>query len=164
MGLVAALLLGGASAADALTVELNILYVHGVDNCTSSRTNAHNSLADLAGAVDAALPGEIASYEAVHPGVTLVTHSARANLYTATPSGVHPSDSTDPLLMDDWEVGDPGCSTTRQGDPCTSAFEWRYRLAGEINRLFPPPARNIILVGHSSGARAAMEVASNTGP
>ena len=45
--------------------------------------------------------------------------------------------------MDDWEVGDPGCSTTRQGDPCTSAFEWRYRLAGEINRLFPAPARNI---------------------
>ena len=157
-------LLAGASAAEAVTVELNILYVHGVDNCTSSRLGAHDSLADLAAAVDAALPARIATYQAAHPGVTLVTHSARANLYTAAPSGFHPSDSTDPLLMDDWEVGDPGCSATRQGDPCTSAFEWRYRLAGEINRLFPAPARNIILVGHSSGARAAMEVASNTGP
>ena len=164
VGLVAALLLGGARAAEAVTVELNVLYVHGVDNCTSSRLDAHNSLADLASAVDAALPAKIATYQAAHPGVTLVTHSARANLYTATPSGFHPSDSTDPLLMDDWEVGDPGCSTTRQGDPCTSAYEWRFRLAGEINRLFPSPARNIILVGHSSGARAAMEVASNTGP
>ena len=162
--LLAALLLGAAGAAEAVTVELNILYVHGVDNCTSSRLNAHNSLADLASAVDAVLPGKIATYEAAHPGVTVVTHSARTNLYTATPSGFHPSDSTDPLLMYDWEVGDPGCSTTRQGDPCTSAFEWRYRLAGEIERLFPSPARNIILVGHSSGARAAMEVASNTGP
>ena len=158
------LLLGRAWVAEAVTVELNILYVHGVDNCTSSRLGAHDSLADLASAVDTALPAKIVTYEAAHPGVTLVTHSARVNLYTATPSGFHPSDSTDPLLMDDWEVGDPGCTTTRQGDPCTAAFEWRYRLAGEINRLFPAPARNIILVGHSSGARAAMEVASNTGP
>jgi cysteine-rich repeat protein len=162
--LAATLLLAAPRAADAVTVELNILYVHGVDNCTSERQNAHNSLADLASAVDAALPAQIAAFQAAHPGVALVTHSARANLYTATPSGFHPSDSTDPLLMDDWEVGDPGCSTTRQGDPCTTAYEWRYRLAGEINRLFPAPARNIILVGHSSGARAAMEVASNTGP
>jgi hypothetical protein len=68
------------------------------------------------------------------------------------------------MRMDDWEVGDPGCATTKQGDPCTTAYEWRYRLVQEINRLFPPTAKNIILIGHSTGARTAFEVASNTGP
>jgi hypothetical protein len=105
----------------------------------------------------------IAQYEAGHPGVTIVTSSAHANLYTATPSGHHPSDSTDPLNMDDWEVGDPGCSTSQQGDSCTTAFEWRYRLAQEIQQHFPADAKNIVLVGHSSGARVAYEVAANVG-
>lgn len=106
----------------------------------------------------------IASYQASHPGVAITVASASANLYTATPSGRHPSDSTDPTLMDDWEVGDPGCTTARQGDPCTTAYEWRFRLAQEIQRLFPATARNLILIGHSTGARVAFEVASNTGP
>jgi hypothetical protein len=159
---VAALVAPGIAAA--LTVELNLLYVHGIKNCTASRQGAEDSLADLAAVVDAALPARIAAFQAAHPGVTLVVHSAAANLYTATPSGVHPSDSPDPLNMDDWEVGDPGCSTTQQGDPCTTAYEWRYRLREEINRLYPAPTSNIILVGHSSGARAAMEVTANVGP
>ncbi len=149
--------------AGALSVELNLLYVHGIKNCASSRQTAEDSLADLAAAVDAALPARIAAFQAAHPGVNLVVHSAAANLYTATPSGVHPSDSPDPLNMDDWEVGDPGCSTTQQGDPCTTAYEWRYRLREEIERLYPAPASNIILIGHSSGARAAMEVTANVG-
>jgi pimeloyl-ACP methyl ester carboxylesterase len=65
--------------------------------------------------------------------------------------------------MDDWEVGDPGCTTTQQGDACTTAYEWRYRLAREIDRLFPAPAKNVVLIGHSAGARVAMEVAANFG-
>src|SRR5262249_58493754 len=65
--------------------------------------------------------------------------------------------SLGPMRMDDWEVGDPGCATTRQGDPCTTAYEWRYRLVQEINRLFPPTAKNIILIGHSTGARRSEE-------
>lgn len=153
-----------AAPVAALTVELNLLYVHGVKNCTAARQNAETSLADLAAAVDAALPARIATFEAAHPGVTVVVHSAAANLYTATPSGIHPSDSSDPLNMDDWEVGDPGCSATRQGDPCTTAYEWRYRLAREIERLYPGPAENIVLIGHSTGARTAMEVTANVGP
>lgn len=147
-----------------LVVELNLLYVHGLKSCPSSRTNAHNTLDELESAVAASLPARIAAWEAAHPGVHVVTNSRRANVYTATPSGIHPSDSTDPLNMDDWEVGDPGCSTTQQGQPCTTAYEWRYRLAQEINRLYPAPAKNVVLVGHSAGARASMEVASNTGP
>jgi cysteine-rich repeat protein len=153
-----------AAVARALTVELNLLYVHGVQTCAASRTTAQNALADVDSAVAAALPARIAAFEAAHPGVHVVVHSGRANLYTATPSGIHPSDSPDPLDMDDWEVGDPGCTTTQQGDPCTTAYEWRYRLVSEINRLFPAPASNIILIGHSSGARTAMEVSANVGP
>ncbi|HEX8114173.1 MAG TPA: hypothetical protein VF516_40870 [Kofleriaceae bacterium] len=146
------------------TVQLNLLYIHGVENSASARTGAHNTLNDLKAAVAADLASLIASYQASHPGVTIHAASASANLYTATPSGIHPSDSTDPTLMDDWEVGDPGCASTRQGDPCTTAYEWRFRLVQEIRRLFPPTATNIVLIGHSTGARTAFEVASNTGP
>jgi hypothetical protein len=146
-----------------LAVEVNLLYVHGLKNCTSDRQNAQNSLDELETAVNAALPARIASWQAAHPNTVLTVSSARANVYTAAPSGIHPSDSTDPLLMDDWEVGDPGCSATTQGDPCTTAYEWRYRLAEEINEKFPPPAKNVVLIGHSAGARVAMEVAANVG-
>ena len=151
---------GGAPGA---TIEINLLYVHGVKSCQAERQNAQGSFTDLEQAVNADLPGRIASYQAAHPGTTIVTHSGRANLYTATPSGYHPSDSPDPINMDDWKVGDPGCSTTQQGDPCTTAYEWRYRLAQEIDRLYPAPASNVILIGHSSGARVALEVAANVG-
>ncbi len=152
-----------ASSARAGTVEVNLLFVHGVKNCPSERQSAEGTFVDLESAINAALPARIATYEASHPGTSVVVHTARANLYTATPSGIHPSDSTDPLNMDDWEVGDPGCSTSQQGDPCTTAYEWRYRLAREIDRLYPPPAQNVVLIGHSAGARAAMEVAANVG-
>jgi hypothetical protein len=113
--------------------------------------------------VNAALPARVAAWEAANPGTHVVTRSARANVYTATPSGIHPSDSPDPLNMDDWEAGDPGCSATQQGDPCTTAYEWRYRLAQEVNRLYPAPMKNVVLVGHSAGARVAMDVAANLG-
>lgn len=145
-------------------LQLNLLYVHGVNGCDSSRQGAHGSLADLEAAVNAALPAWIADLESRHPGVNVVVKSARANIYTATPSPFHPSDSNNPLHMDDWEAGDPGCSATRQGEPCTTAFEWRYRLVQEINRHFGPNARNIVLIGHSTGARAAFEVTANVGP
>ncbi|HEX4419123.1 MAG TPA: hypothetical protein VH165_14525 [Kofleriaceae bacterium] len=152
------------SAATTGAIQLNLLYIHGVENSAGSKTSAQNTLNDLKAAVAADLPALIASYQASHPGVTVTFASASANLYTATPSGIHPSDSTDPTLMDDWEVGDPGCSSKVQGDPCTTAYEWRFRLAKEIHRLFPATAKNIILIGHSTGGRTAFEVASNTGP
>ncbi|MCW5893221.1 MAG: hypothetical protein KIT14_22125 [bacterium] len=145
-------------------IEVNLLYVHGLKSCAGARTSAHDTLAALDAAVAAALPARIAAWEAAHPGKQLVVRSARANVYTATASGIHPSDSPNPLDMDDWEVGDPGCTATAQGQPCTTAYEWRYRLAKEIERLYPAPAKNVVLVGHSAGGRAAMEVAANVGP
>src|SRR5438046_6414946 len=152
-----------AGRAPGATIEINLLYVHGVKSCQNERQNAQSSFTDLEQAVNADLPGRIASYQAAHPGTTVVTHSARANLYTATPSGYHPSDSPDPINMDDWEVGDPGCTTSQQGDPCTTAYEWRYRLAREINRLYPAPASNIVLIGQRSRAQAALEVPATAG-
>jgi len=146
------------------TLELNLLYIHGVNSDPGGRMRAHNSLNDLKNAVNADLPALIATYQAAHPGVTVKVASASANLYTATPSGMHPSNSSDPTAMDDWQVGSPGCTTSKQGDPCTTAFEWRYRLVQEIKRLFPPGAKNIVLIGHSTGARTAFEVTANTGP
>src|SRR3569832_326321 len=123
------IVLGGAAVASARTIEVDLLYVHGVKNCQTERQNAQNSLTDLGAAIAGQLSTRIATWEAAHPGDTVVVNQAYANLYTATASGFHPSDSTNPLLMDDWEVGDPGCSTSQQGDPCTTAYEWRYRLA-----------------------------------
>jgi hypothetical protein len=164
LGVCAALIFhNAASAYTSGTIELNLLYIHGVKNTNSSRTNAQHSLDDLRNAVDAEIGTQVAQYQASHPDVTINVASAAANLYTATASPYHPSDSLDPLLMDDWEVGDPGCTTSKQGDPCTTAYEWRYRLVQEINRLFPNK-KNIVLIGHSTGARTAFEVASNTGP
>lgn len=129
------------------TVELNILYVHGVQNCQDERQGAERALANLDAAIQAELPACIAEYEASHPGVTLVVRSARANLYTAAPSPFYPSDAPDPLRMDDWEVGDPGCLASRPGDPCTTAYEWRYRLAREIEAKFPAGAHAHLVQG-----------------
>jgi len=144
------------------TVRLDLLFVHGVQGCQGSRERAGGALDELEAAVVAALPARVAAYEASHPGTTVVVRTARTNLYTAPGSGSQPSDSPNPLNMDDWEAGDPGCQATRQGEPCTTAYEWRYRLAKEVDRLFPG-GTNVVLVGHSTGARAAFEVAANVG-
>src|SRR5512139_422824 len=151
------------ASAQTRTVTVNLLYVHGLKNCPTDRLNAEHTFDDLAAAINTDLPTRIANYQAAHPNVTVVVNSAKANVYTATPSGYQPSDSPDPLNMDDWEVGDPGCTTTQQGDPCTTAYEWRYRLAQEINSFYPAPAQNVVLIAHSAGARASMEVAANVG-
>lgn len=105
------------AAATTGDLQLNLLYIHGVENSAGSRAGAHNTLNDLKAAVAADLPSLIASYQASHPGVTIHVASASANLYTATPSGIHPSDSIDPTLMDDWEV-------VTDGAGCAGAFRW----------------------------------------
>lgn len=165
--LAAAFVAGLASplpAAAQTTRQLNFLYVHGVKSCDADRQNAQGSLSDLDIAIQADLPNRIAAWQAAHPGISVSWRAVRANLYTAPASAYHPSDSKGSLYMDDWEVGDPGCSTTKQGDPCTTAYEWRYRLKRVIETQFPADAQNIIIIGHSTGARVALEVAANVGP
>lgn len=143
------------SRAATQTIPLNILYIHGVKGGTADRQNAQYSLDELEAAINAEIGSRIQAYQTANPGTTITFRSARAKLYTATPSAYHPSDSLGPLFMDDWEIGDPGCATTKQGQPCTTAYEWRYRLAREIESKFPADAKNIILVGHSTGGRAS---------
>ena len=143
------------------SVELNLLFVHGIHGCDSAKLGAHDSLKDLDDAVQASLPTFVAAWEGSHPGFVVKVRTARANIYTATPSPYVPS-GEDPLHLDDWTVG-TAAFTSVQGDPGTTAFEWRYRVAQEIHRLFPEDAKNIVLVGHSTGGRTVFEVAANAG-
>ena len=145
-------------------LQLHFLYVHGVLSCDDRKQRGDELLRALEITVNNAIAPRIEQLQRDNPGLEVVTSSGTANIYTAQSSGVTPSDSTDPLRLDDWEAGDPGCETSEQGEPCTTAYEWRYRLAREIDRLLGPDARNIIIVGHSTGARVAFEVASDWGP
>src|SRR4030095_7448963 len=99
-------------------IQLNFLYVHGVKNDDASRINAANSLADLKNSIEADIPTWISNYQAAHPGGALTVAGSTANLYTAPASPSPPTSSLGPTSMDDWEAGDPGCATTKQGDPC----------------------------------------------
>lgn len=155
---------GGSAPEGPRVVELNFLFVHGVQGDEGGQSRAERSLEDLETSLMGEFAGRAEAFELGHPLVKLSAKSARANIYTGAPSPNHPSDSPGPITMDDWEIGAPGCATARQGDPCTTAYEWRYRLAREIERLFPNDASNLVLVGHSTGARAAFEVAANAGP
>jgi hypothetical protein len=146
------------------TIEVNIMYVHGVKSCELARVAAHYSLKSLDDEVLGAAEERIAAYKAEHPGIDVVFRTRRANLYTAKRSAKIPT-GANPINMDDWTLdAAAGCGARVQGDPCTSAYEWRHRLAQEIKDKFPPEAKNIILVGHSTGARTAFEVAANVGP
>jgi hypothetical protein len=145
------------------TAELNLLYVHGVKSCELARLNAHFSLKTLDDEVLGEMQQRIAEYKKTRPALRVAVRSYRANLYSIKASPMHPSNSKGPTAMDDWEVGDPGCSARVQGDPCTTAYEWRYRLAEAIKAAFPSSAKNIVLIGHSTGARTAFEVAANVG-
>ena len=148
-------------AGSELPADLSLVFVHGVEACEESRRNAHQALDELEAALSEALPARLQEFSSQRQ---ITFRTARVNLYTAASSGTQPSDSADPLKMDDWEAGDPGCSAARQGEPCTTAYEWRYRLAGELRRRLPEGSRNVVLIGHSTGGRVAMEVAANAGP
>jgi len=55
------------SAASAEPVQLNLLFIHGVQNDAGGKSRAHNSLNDLRAAITADMPSLIASYQASHP-------------------------------------------------------------------------------------------------
>src|SRR5258706_12358491 len=74
-------------ALSAEPIQLNLLFVHGVQNDAGGKARAHNSLNDLRAAIAGDMPSLIASYQASHPGVAISFAAASANLYTAQPSG-----------------------------------------------------------------------------
>src|SRR3954454_24110343 len=74
-----------SSEASSGAVQVNLLFVHGVENDAGAKSRAHNSLNDLKAAIASDMPALIASYQASHPDVAVRFSAASANLYTATP-------------------------------------------------------------------------------
>ncbi len=144
------------------TVELNFVFVHGIKSCAEQQMSAADSLVDLDQALQAAMPELVATFEAEHPGVQLQVGSARVNVYLAEPSPDAPP-GADPTLLDQWRVGYDDCGSRVPGDPCTTAYEWRWRLRAEIEAQLPG-ADNLVIIGHSTGARAAVDLAADVGP
>jgi hypothetical protein len=153
---------GDTTGAPAQTLALDFVFIHGVKSCAQQQTDAANSLVDLDAALQEALPDLAATFESQHPGVTLAIRSAAVNVYLADPSPDMPP-GADPTQIDHLSVGYDGCGSQTQGDPCTTAYEWRYRVRAEIDALLPD-ADNLVLVGHSTGARTAVDLAADVGP
>lgn len=144
------------------TVALNLVFVHGIKSCPEQQQSARDSLVDLDEALQAVAPELVAAFEAEHPGVHVQVASTRVNVYLAEPSPDMPA-GADPTQMDQWSVGYDGCGSEVPGDPCTTAYEWRWRLRAEIEAQLPG-ADNLVIIGHSTGARTAVELAADVGP
>ena len=127
-------------------VPLNLLFVHGVMS-GGGRATAERALADLEAYVTSGLAGRIAAYEGAHPDVIIELQSRRVNLYTGL----------------DGAVLSPSIDSPSDGTGVPVATNWRRQLAAKLEQAYPGGERNIIVIGHSTGARAAMEVAANVG-
>src|SRR5262245_12514185 len=111
---------------------LNLLFVHGVDS-GGARATAQNSLADLEAHVVAGLADRAD------------VQSRRVNLYT---------DLAGNLLS-------PSIDSPSDGTGIPVAMNWRRQLVAKLDQAYPDGERDIILIGHSTGARVAMEVTAN---
>ncbi len=123
-------------------LELHFVFVHGVGD-PDSYDRSDNDLVDLEKAVMARIEARRPAYEAAH-GVAIEATSLRVNLYTDD-KGQVPSPNTD------------------DGSGDEVAAHWRTRLAEKLAAAFPHGEKNIVLVGHSTGARVSMEVAADVG-
>lgn len=123
-------------------LELNVVFVHGVGS-PEGYLRSDLDLVDVEAAVLAGIGERRAAYEA-GSGRTLAVTSTRLNLYTDL-AGNLPTPGTD------------------EGSGQDVAAHWRGRLAEKLAHRFPNGEKNIVLVGHSTGARAAMEVAADVG-
>src|SRR2546422_11461249 len=62
---------GGVQSAAGDVVQVNLLFIHGVQNDAGGKSRAHNALNDLRNAIANDMPSLIASYQASHPGVSI---------------------------------------------------------------------------------------------
>lgn len=141
---------GGSVAPDAAaprTVPLDLLFVHGVDSDDASRKGAGNALADLEAYVTGELAPKLAAYNAAHPDTVVELHAERVNLYTDL----------------DGNLLSPSIDAPADGTGIPSANLWRSQLVAKLEQAYPHGERNLILIGHSTGGRAAMEVTANVG-
>ncbi|HVH42899.1 MAG TPA: hypothetical protein VM925_11170 [Labilithrix sp.] len=123
-------------------LELHFAFVHGVHD-PDSYARADGDLADLEKEVLTRIEERRAAYEAAQ-AVALNVTSTRLNLYTDLAGNV-PSPGTD------------------EGSKDEVAAKWRGQLVTKLAAAFPNGEKNIVFVGHSTGARAAMEVAADVG-
>ncbi|HZH02133.1 MAG TPA: hypothetical protein VEY30_00030, partial [Myxococcaceae bacterium] len=142
---------GGVDELDPISVPrvvpLNLLFVHGVSLDPDGRMRADESLAALEAYLLEAAQPLMETYEREHPGVDLQLASRRVNLYTG-PDG-------QPLV--------PTIDQPSDGTGVPAATAWRTQLVQKLEQAYPNGERNILLVGHSTGARVAMEVAAHVG-
>lgn len=127
-------------------IPLRFAFVHGVLGSAASQQHAENEAEDLEAWLLEHLDEPIASWQAAHPGITIEVESARLNLYT----------DTDGALLE------PGLDEVADGSGHVTANRWRQQLVTKLQAAFPTGG-NIVIVGHSTGARAAVEVAADVG-
>lgn len=123
-------------------LELHLVFLHGVGD-DDRYLRSDEDLVDFEKAVRERVEDRRAAYEA-SSSRSLVVTSARFNLYTDLAGN----------------LASPG---TDEGSGDEVASRWRSRLAEKLANAFPNGEKNIILLGHSTGARAAMEVAADVG-
>lgn len=115
-------------------LELHFAFIHGVDG-------SENDLADLETAIRDRVEARRPAFEAANH-VQLSVSSVRFNLY---------------------KDKDGSSFGTDDGSQDDVARHWRSQLATKLADAFPNGEKNIILVGHSTGGRVAMEIAADVG-
>jgi pimeloyl-ACP methyl ester carboxylesterase len=138
----------GSGDADAAlgSQSLRFVFVHGFQSSDDVRVTAQDDLIDVETYVLSTIEARAVAYEAGR-SVGLVVESRRVNLYT---------DLEGALLA-------PCLDCESDGTGIATATRWREQLVAKIEQAYPNGEGNLVLVGHSTGARVAMEVAANVG-
>lgn len=123
---------------DSEAVPLTLVFVHGVNGDDPSRLSAIDNLKPL----EAYITSKFAE-RAGDLKVTLKT--LRVNLYT---------DANEKLRQ-------PSIDSEGDGTGKATAKTWRSALVSKIKAGLSPTDKNIVLIGHSTGARVSMEIAAN---
>ncbi|MBC8068292.1 MAG: hypothetical protein IAG13_08160, partial [Deltaproteobacteria bacterium] len=132
---------GSSGGEESGTVVVRFAFVHGVLGSPESQTHAEDEAADLEAYLLDHADEHIAAYETAHPGLAIEISTTRLNLYT---------DVQGALLA-------PGLDEVSDDSGITTANRWREQLALKLELAYPGQ-QNLVVVGHSTGARAAMEV------
>lgn len=131
----------GTTGVPSRTIVVRFAFVHGVLGSPDSQLHAEDESADLEAYLLEHFDARALAYEAAHPGLDVEVASTRLNLYT---------DVDGALLV-------PGLDEVADEGGILTANRWREQLALDLDLAYPGQA-NLVVVGHSTGARAAMEV------
>jgi hypothetical protein len=129
------------------TLHVRVAFVHGVLGSDAARLAAHEEATDMDAWLLEHAPEWTAPWMAAHPGIDVQIESARLNLYTDTRG----------------ELLQPGLDVIADGEGRITAERWREQLVTKIEHAYPGGEGNLVLVGHSTGARVSLEVAADVG-